>query len=246
MRNSRTLLLVAAVVLLAAATASAGDFATLNFLGFSRDGRYLAFEEHGVQDGSGFPYSSIYFVDVAKNSFAAPAVHVRLENESATEQQSRSRSRTLAASVLRRLRIVERNTGTLIVSRLLTDVDLNTHLKDSPDEDERINFAEVIGSIYRRGDYDLILKPVAVKTKDCEYADSPVYTFELSLKDNTAKTTRTLQRDTALPASRSCPLDYAIQYVYLYDDFIAVFLNMYRIGFEGPDMRYLVVTGRYK
>jgi predicted secreted protein len=35
--------------------ALAGDTAELNILGFSADGNVFAFEEYGVQDGSGFP-----------------------------------------------------------------------------------------------------------------------------------------------------------------------------------------------
>ncbi|MGE6786024.1 DUF2259 domain-containing protein, partial [Ensifer adhaerens] len=44
--------------LAAAATASpalAGDYAALQPIGFSADGNVFAFEEYGVQDGSGFP-----------------------------------------------------------------------------------------------------------------------------------------------------------------------------------------------
>ncbi|MGQ3280698.1 MAG: DUF2259 domain-containing protein, partial [Shinella sp.] len=47
--------------LLATAGASAGDFSTFQTLGFSPDGKVYAFEEFGVQDGSGFPYSTVYF-----------------------------------------------------------------------------------------------------------------------------------------------------------------------------------------
>ncbi|TIL61031.1 MAG: hypothetical protein E5Y89_28055, partial [Mesorhizobium sp.] len=42
------------------ATAGAGDVAELEILGFSKDGGVFAFEEYGVQDGSGYPYASRY------------------------------------------------------------------------------------------------------------------------------------------------------------------------------------------
>ena len=104
--------LLAILVLIGASTISfAGDFATLNFIGFSKDGRYLAFEEYGTQDGSGFPYSSIYFIDVAKNAYAAKSINVRLDSETATERQARAKAKLNAAASLRRLRIVERNIG---------------------------------------------------------------------------------------------------------------------------------------
>lgn len=225
-------------------TIRAGDFATLNFIGFSKDGKYLAFEEYGVQDGSGFPYSHIYFVDVVKNSYAAPAVTVRIDTETATERLARSRAKLGAGAALRRLKIIERNPGTLVVARLLTDVNA---YGDAKHDEQTINFAEIVGSMYRRGDYDLVLRSSEIKgVKDCDYNDDPVQKFELVLKDKDADTTKVLQNDAGLPASRACPLSYRVQYVYLYQDHIAVFLNTYHMGFEGPDMRYMVVTGRYK
>ena len=247
MTKTRIFFLAVFVVLFACVSTKAGDFAILNFIGFSKDGKYLAFEEYGTQDGSGFPYSSIYVVDVAKNAFAAPSVNVRLENESATEAQARARAKARAATALSKFRILQRNTGTLIVSRILTDVAVNNFLSDEASKTQTVNFAEIILSMYREGDYDLVLKPVeVVKTKDCDYADQPIYKFELSLKDKQANRTIVLQKDDKLPTSRSCPLDYSIQYVYIYKDRIAVFLNTYYTGFEGRDMRYLAVTGTYK
>ncbi len=245
MQKTRTVLLASILLLLSGIPALAGDFATLNFIGFSKDGRFLAFEEYGVADGSGFPYSSFYFIDVEKNTFAAPAVHVRIERETATEQQARSRAKVNAAPNLRKFRIVDRNTGKLVVSRLLTDISGNQFFKEA-DDTQTINFAELIASMYREGNYDLILKPVGVKTKECDIFDQPIYKFDLSLRDNNAEKTIVLQRDSTLPASRSCPLHYAIQFVYLYDTYVVVFLNSYSTGFEGPDMRYLAVTGRFK
>lgn len=238
---------LAVVVLLLTATTRAGDFATLNFIGFSKNGRYLAFEEYGTQDGSGFPYSNYYFIDVEKNAYAAPSIAIRIDSETAEEPQARARAKARAAATLRRLRILDRNTGTMVVSRMLTDAGVNNFLSDDPDKTQTINFAEIIGSMYRAGDYDLILKPVQIeKTKDCDYSDPPIYKFELSLKNKDTDKTVVLQKDGRLPSSRWCPMDYAMQFVYLYEDSIAVFINTYSIGFEGPDMRYLVVTGKFK
>ena len=47
----------------------AGDRAQLDLIGYSADGSYFAFEEFGVQDGSGFAYSSIYVVDLVDDSW---------------------------------------------------------------------------------------------------------------------------------------------------------------------------------
>lgn len=243
MRKAKLFVLAALAVLAFGSIVRAGDYATLDFIGFSKDGRYLAFEEYGVQDGSGFPYSSFYFVDVAKNSFAAPSISVRLDNEQATENQARAKAKLKAAEVLRKFRIVNGNTGQLTVARMLTDLSVEP---PGSGKSQTINFAAIVGSMYRSGDYELVLNPTEVKIKTCEYTEQPVYKFDLSVKDKETGKTISLQKDGKLPNSRSCPIDYAMQFVYLYEDNIAVFLNTYFIGFEGPDMRYLVVTGKYK
>ena len=55
---------------LAGSPAIAGDTAELNILGFSGDSSIFAFEEYGVQDGSGFPYSTIYVIDTSSADLA--------------------------------------------------------------------------------------------------------------------------------------------------------------------------------
>ena len=51
--------------------AVSGDFATRHIHGFSADGKLFAFEEYGVQDGSGFPYSTIYIIDTDTDNWTA-------------------------------------------------------------------------------------------------------------------------------------------------------------------------------
>ena len=51
-----------------------------------------------------------------------------------------------------------------------------------------------------------------------------------------------LQKDNVIPANRQCPSSYSIEQVWFYDGKIAVFLNYYKRGFEGSDMRYMAVT----
>ena len=50
--------------------AHAGDVAELEILGFTGDGGVFAFEEYGVQDGSGFPYANRYYIDTADDTFS--------------------------------------------------------------------------------------------------------------------------------------------------------------------------------
>ena len=61
----------------------AGDYAELKFVGFSLDGKYLAFEEAGERDVHlGGDYATTYFVNVAKNVYSvAPSVYSFSEND---------------------------------------------------------------------------------------------------------------------------------------------------------------------
>lgn len=68
-RISRCFITVLAGLLIS--QASAADLAELGSTGFSDDGAYFAFEQYGIQDGSGFPYSSITIVDVKSDSWVA-------------------------------------------------------------------------------------------------------------------------------------------------------------------------------
>jgi len=64
-------------------------------------------------------------------------------------------------------------------------------------------------------------------------------------------TSQVLQADSSIPDSRGCAFEYVIREVYFYQRFtgvepvekVAVFLNSYKPGFEGPDSEWLVVTG---
>ena len=51
-----------------------------------------------------------------------------------------------------------------------------------------------------------------------------------------------LQDDKALPASRTCASDYEVSKVIVKGDALAVFVRYSSPGFEGPDIRSIVVT----
>lgn len=236
-------LIVFLFLVLLPAESFAGDYANLNFIGFSKDGKFLAFEQYGVQDGSGFPYADIFFINTEKNIFAAAPVSVRIDRDDATETTVRNKANLAAAKKLRELKIVKGNPGSLVLSHLTTDLTFNENLKNNT---ETVRFAELIFSSYQKGDYELSLKSVPAKMKDCDIFEQEIFKLELSLKDNESGATKILQKDADLPKSRGCALSYSIQNVYVYADYIAVFLNVLTPGFEGADMRYMVVSGKMR
>ncbi len=91
---------LAALAMLTAAVAAtparAGDTAELSILGFAADGSVFAFEEYGVQDGSGFPYANRFYIETATDSFVAGTpIRVRIDDESASVDYARSEARTI-------------------------------------------------------------------------------------------------------------------------------------------------------
>ena len=79
------LAVAAAFVLAGLGRVAAGDFADREIFGFSPDGGTFAFEEFGVQDGSGFPYATIYVIDTAKDAWVSGTpIRVRIDDETVT------------------------------------------------------------------------------------------------------------------------------------------------------------------
>ena len=63
------------LIFLSSSVVFAGDYASLRFVGFSKDGQYMAFEESGEWDvHSGGDYANTYFIDVEKNAYAIPPI----------------------------------------------------------------------------------------------------------------------------------------------------------------------------
>ncbi|MBT8388291.1 MAG: DUF2259 domain-containing protein, partial [Altererythrobacter sp.] len=79
----------------------AGDFASLNVLGFSADGGIFVFEEFGVQDGSGFPYANRFYIDTSTDQFiSGTPIRVRIDDETADLTQARSDAAAQGQSII--------------------------------------------------------------------------------------------------------------------------------------------------
>lgn len=225
-------------------SANAGDIATLDVIGFSKDGKYLAFEQYGTQDGSGFDYSEIFFVDVARNTYAANPVRVLIEDDGdgTSDRVARVEATAKALPFLVALGIESGNTGRKVVSHPLSDLSADPY-------SVRFSTSHYVARGYHWDDYRLDLK-VSGKKGDC-YAEHAPKLLEVTLTNGTEKTQRTLQKDKRVPRSRGCVIDYRIQDVYVYENgtserapkYVAAFLNVTTPGFEGDDVMYMVVTG---
>ncbi len=242
---------------LATGAAEAGDLARPEVIGFSRDGRYVAYEDYGMQDASGFTYSTIYVIDVAANDWVSGTpIRVELDIESLPNPElivdgvTRARDQAMgqAQAALNQYGIVAGETGTLLVYRPLSDLDAADHLA---------NFSIMGGySPYGGNSQSLILSEQVVTGHACDRYDlGPVSMMSLQLSMPNQGRTITMQQDSRLPDSRGCVTGYRIHSVYVYapntpdqsvcchDDLaMLVLLSMSSFGFEGPDYRHMGVT----
>ncbi|MBN2619707.1 DUF2259 domain-containing protein [candidate division WOR-3 bacterium] len=219
----------------------AGDEATLDFMGFSENGAYLMFEQFGWFDGSGFPYSEIIFVDVVNNNFVGAPVFVTLGEE----EWERSASECAIEQAQDRivdLDIIMGNKGFHVISQPRGEPYLDPH---------RVLFSNTDLALDSLGKYfQCVLTLTEIECNDSTSMDmdfGPPKMLELSISIPDLQEEQVLQRDTRLPQRRGHVLSYHISDVYMYrradETYVAVFISYAMPGFEGPDVRYMVVTG---
>lgn len=231
--------LVLAFLLFASSLVRAGDTATVKILGFSADGGIFAFEEYGVQDGSGFPYSNRFYIDTATDTFiSGTPIRVRLDNEQVSLEEARSRSKDKAQSIVSD---EELNEGFSAGWNAVTELSADPHRMMVnprpifPPLDDRLEFRLE----------ELTLNQPA----GCENLGKAVGFRLLRVATEPGVQTQIVHEDSEIPASRSCPLGYSIVGVQTYfpdgdEPVFAVLLAVRRVGFEGPDHRFIAVTGR--
>ncbi len=230
-------LAASAVTLMLAAPAMAGDRALIDFIGFSEDGQYFAFEEFGVQDGSGFPYSNIYVLDVSADSWVdGTPVRVRLDDEGASQEEARSEAAGEAAEVLADLGIV----APVDIIAMNADGELGDGLSLSFGQPGYLpNDVE--------GELTLGLSTFSADSPtDCEsFSGEPANGLILTLTGPDGEDEIYSDGD-VLPESRGCPSVYRIYavvappYAAPPEGHVAI-IATYPFGFEGPDRRFIAI-----
>lgn len=214
--------------------AVAGDASDLSIIGWSPDGRFMAYELYGVQDGSGFPYSEVYIVDVPANDFVGSAFKMQAsEADDDIPELDDLRRQNLAAAHarIRELNIQTTDKGKLLVYHPLTDVTTDGY---------RVRFATGPDALQPVPGYAYELLLDERETGDtCYEFRSKMLTLTLA----NDKQRKVLQHDKRLPRSRGCVFKYRIERVIVHGEQLAVFLHAFLPGFEGPNVRHLVVTG---
>lgn len=235
-RRIPLLALACSVGLFQTAAALAGDAAEMRVIGFSADARIFAFEEFGVQDGSGFPYSNIYLIDLERDKFAPGSpVRVTIERE-APLKEARSLAWAKTRGIITRYG-ADSDPGAFAAYRAAADLGA---------EGEVVRFNR-----YPRA--PKVAKPYSIKienkpfpaTKDCLNASNSFNGFQLKLVEADGKPAdRLLYQDETVPPSRKCPTGYRIGAIVMDSERASTAVAMIQAssqGFEGDDVRWIAV-----
>jgi len=219
--------------------ARAGDYASREIIGFSSDGHYFAFEQFGVQAGSGFPYSEIFILDTARDQWVAGSpIRERIDDERAELADVREQARDGANELIERFGIGE--PGDLLASNPRAELSadpyrvvVNEAHRFSPPKEELAIFT---------------LTEKGVDPGECsQYTDEPIKGFTLEMRRSDDGPV-TLHDDDSVPTTRGCTIGYAISDVLKHTseagETFAVLLHVTTVGFEGPNSRFLAVTRR--
>ncbi|RJT37479.1 DUF2259 domain-containing protein [Mesorhizobium waimense] len=239
----RTLVLFAVCLLTQLATLAgvrAGDVAELEILGFTKDGGVFAFEEYGVQDGSGFPYANRYYIDTNDDTFLkGTPIKVRLDDENAMLEAARLQARQKGEAIVSQAELTA-NRG------ITAGFNPVTELSADP-------FRMVVNPrpIFSPVDPPLEFRLDEIGMNDTERCQSlgEINGFRLlRIEAKDGGQTHLLHEDKSIPQSRGCPYGYQIGAVQTFSlDSIsayAVLITVRQYGFEGPDFRWIAVTGR--
>ncbi|MEI8716000.1 DUF2259 domain-containing protein [Mesorhizobium sp. ISC11] len=220
--------------------AHAGDVAELEILGFTKDGSVFAFEEYGVQDGSGFPYANRYYIDTSTDSFLkGTPIRVRLEDENAKLDAVRLQARQKGEAIVSQAEL-DANRGITAGFNPVTELSADPHrMAVNP----RPIFTPVDPPLEFR------LDEFGMNNADGCESQGEINSFRLlRIEAQDGGTTKLLHEDKAIPKSRGCPNGYRIGAVQTFSmdslSAYAVLIAVRQYGFEGPDFRWIAVTGR--
>ncbi len=234
---------------LAAGVSSAASLASVEFLGFSDDGRYVAMEQYWIADGSGFPGAEIVILSVPDNiiirKFEVPwtegmmfidGVEMCYEN---SMNPARKTVLEDSESFLDSLGISPGNKGVHCICHPLTDTDA---------EPESVSFVTWVGSLMYRGpEYSLsILNHRRMPDSPPDWLsmfDTPALLEVLITDSNGSNIVMHLLDESPQPGYEYVS-SYRIRDIYVYNDsLVAIILNTTEPGFEGPDGMFRMVTG---
>ncbi|PRH84975.1 hypothetical protein C5L14_23765 [Labrys okinawensis] len=231
---------------LAALPALAGDAATPDIIGFSKDGRYFAFEEYGTRDASIHPYSTIFVIDLDTGKTVPGAPFAVEHDKEGPELAARAEARQQAEPLLARLGIDKKPTRQVVYE--------GARLFDPPTPDQAYATmaAEVtnlsIGDAVPGGDVTVDVLPrtitdatCAARGRDKLKSFSLVRTLPENNRDNVI-----VYVDEAAGHKRGCSQSNGLNALFVYRPAnakprLVALVSYWPHSWEEPDRRHLAI-----
>jgi len=245
MRSIQAFVTAMAAALLAtvlvAVPSRAGDLAAVEVLGFSADGSVFAFEEYGVQDGSGFPYAHRFYINTANDKFlAGTPIRVLIEDEFATVQNARATARARGEKIMKDATLTA-NRGHLAGFNAVTELNADPYRMI-------VNPRPVFSPVDAPLEFRLEEFQVEAPARCDGFGDIAGFRL-LKMRPVPGGKIELRHEDATIPLSRGCPQGYRLGGIQTFfpqtgKAAYAVLIAIQRFGFEGPDFRWIAATGR--
>ncbi|SMC81651.1 DUF2259 domain-containing protein [Rhizobium sp. RU36D] len=235
--------MAAMALALSATSAQSADIAAIRPIGFSAHGRIFAFEEYGIQDGSGFPYSNIFAIDTEKDAYLdGTPIRVRLDDDGASLGKARAEAATAASGLLGSFAL-EDHPGNFVAFNPISEVNAQSHT---------LRYLVHPADPAVGGAYGLRLEEIAEPAPpQCKDMVAQIRSFRLILTAREGKpANEKLYQDKAIPKSRNCPSGYRLGGVMTHAPTTGgktihmALVMVLSIGFEGRDGRWIAVPLR--
>lgn len=248
MRFIRQVFIVMALILTAFSPSLAGDFSEANIIGYSPGFRFLTFEEFGIEDASGLPYSNFHLIDLKSEPVKiVEQTEHKFEWEGDPSPKDliliRTQARAKAQTWIEKAHVLW---PAQILAYNGDGVPDDPELKSGKGLNLRFGSTGYNGAVI--GDYTLSLNFTEVQTSiPCPQSHTlQPAGFELILRDNDYDKSYMVYQTRGLPLEHTCSLGFAITGVYapfeandISDAFALI--SVYSQGYEGLDRRFMVV-----
>jgi predicted secreted protein len=217
--------------------------------GFTGDGALFVFESYGQTDGEGKGYAEIFIIDVEDNEWEVPPARLTLDPRRLEHMQPAERRAAMLELRAKGWRKLNDALGQRPVGSLFSPT-APLRLKRGPTLTLESAPIQVIKSAHFGADkkkprFELQLSHLPAKQVELTSHECVGGPMELTLIDKKTRAKRALQKDgKKLPKWRRCAAHYDIHSVYEHKGALAVIVAVTTAGFEGPDVRYMAVTGR--
>jgi predicted secreted protein len=226
--------ILGAICLSAASLAQAGDRANFQLLGFSTNNAYVAFSEHGTNDGSAFAYAKVIVVDTKLNK---EVLRKSLEatDESVTEY-------TVLNALVAKTNLAK---FAIRVGQNLGETLFTQTQSTNPNPLIFTAHPTAGGSTVPRYGIDVHTQVVTIpSTLECPSETPPEFlNLRLFSAANAPKAlNKVIQNDHSLSHVRGCASKYTVSQIIKSGKALLIVVGYQQPGFEDPSYRFMAVT----